>query len=650
MALHTPERRRSLEHQAVHRLRAIAPLGVVACALLSVAVGCDDSSGPSSIQSDLQNSAFASIDARGGDMRPTTQLQGQGDILGDGGSGGDIRVISAGGDILLSSSSLTAVPEAPVLAGVGLDVTPGATTRVAGLREVDFLRVQAGGTLLLTDNTTIVVTGGVDISGSIRCERAATRADGNNLTVTAGGIVNVSGLIDCSGLSNVSSEDGFFLSGGNGGEILIFARNLAVTPGPHLFVSGVIRSNGGDADNHFDVSVSTRPGDGGALCLGTSGILALSGKLLARGGRGVPSLQESPGDGGRIDVTAGGDILVGDAASVSAQGGDSTALRAGLGGKLTLEAPIGIVSVDGTDLVVRGGNVEFTANSTAGFGGELTIYGDSVVFDNCLLNLDGGGITRGTAQDLGDPGGIGSAAGSAQIAVAGIGLPSVPRVMSFSSTTDLRAVGGDSNFFTSPGGQGGDVMFVNLEEFDPFVIDFQGTLQARGGVDGLGVQGADGVVCVRGASVPAIDRISAFLNEPPSFCGLTVDGFITGARFTPHDLDCDLDSIIPGSVTVTSPAVTGIDFFRVQVGAAVEVTIFISGADGSDLDLFAGDEGVLRSLNEGSYVFASATPGSIESVTIDLAAFSLGAFVSVMVAERGFLAQTYTISVSCTLP
>lgn len=616
--------------------------GVLAAAMMLLPTGCDTSAEPTSVASDLGNPDLATLDVRGGVIRPNSQIQGADDFFGEAGNGGELRVLSATGDVDISSTPLTLTPEAPVLTGIGLDVLPGTTIEVVGLREVDFLRVQSGGTLLLTGNTLFVVSAGVDVSGIITSRKTMTITDGHSLTIDAGGTVNISGGVNLSGSDNVLNESSDFISGGDGGNLFIFARgSLTASPGPHLFISGLIKTNGGRSDGIFLANHRARPGTAGDISVGTVGDMAISGKLLARGGDSVPTEQVSFGDGGRIDVSALGDISIGGALEVNADGGVTTGLVAGDGGLVTIEAPLGLVSIDGVDVLLRGGDTEFSRTSFGGPGGELVIYGDSLSFNRTVVSTDGGGITRGTAQDGGDVEGFAADAGPMEIA----GRVS----MDFSSTAIFLAVGGDANLLETPGGSGGNVKVINIDENNLAVIDFQGRLFVRGGIDTFGTLGPEGEICVRGASGPTVDRLSALSGSPVTLCPLsTATNFLLGVNIAPHDLDCDPDTIIPGIVDVSSPAVLGVDFFRIRVDpATTDLTITISGAVGSNLDVFAADSSVLGSTLLSDYPFSGTGPTADEIITLDLTTFATGSFVSVMVLENNFFATDYIISVSC---
>ena len=156
----------------------------------------------------------------------------------------------------------------------------------------------------------------------------------------------------------------------------------------------------------------------------------------------------------------------------------------------------------------------------------------------------------------------------------------------------------------------------------------------------LGFRAPDGAICQRGAGPVSALILTGTTNFPIATC-LTL-------AFPVHDLDCDIDTIIPDTVSTELPTVTGREFFRVHVGASSSVTISTTGEVGRDLDLYAGGDGAIGQANPAFYGFSSTTfESSTESITIDLTTFNPGQFVSVFVAEQSEIVEKYTITVSC---
>ena len=58
------------------------------------------------------------------------------------------------------------------------------------------------------------------------------------------------------------------------------------------------------------------------------------------------------------------------------------------------------------------------------------------------------------------------------------------------------------------------------------------------------------------------------------------------------------------------------DFFRVRTGIgsgpATSITIAVTGPDGSNLDLFAGQDNLLGSLNPSGYTFSANPTGTVQ--------------------------------------
>ena len=615
---------------------------------------CNDDDTQSS-QPQLQSANYASIDVRGGGVQRSTQLPSFSAPGGEGGVGGTLRVNSANGDVTVSAAASSTAAQTPLIAGNGLDVFTGTTVRVSGLQSVDFLRVQSGANLILMDDTFFQVNGDVDISGTISTS-PTEGTDANDLMIDAGGIVNISGSIECKGLSNVTSDDRSFLGAGKGGEVFIFARAAVVaTTGPHIHVSGIIDVSGGDATELFSRDTSARAGRGGDILVGAGGSMVINGKLLARGGTTGFGLQLAFTDGffadaGNVDLTAMDDIEFGNALEIDASGGSSMGTTGGDAGVVSIEAPIGTLSMIGTNVRANGGNVQFADSNRSGLGGRISLFGDALAHNGGVVEANGGGIARGVGIGGQNVVGIGADAGDIHVA----GLTQV----SFSFTSQINLIGGDSNREFDAGGSGGDLKIVNLTESDLSILSFGGGVEVRGGIDAAGTSGPDGAICVRGASADVVAAIASVNDFPVETCPLDATGGIAGALFTSHDLDCDTTNItdttniIPSDpsdvLAVSTPAATGVDFYRVRVAGQTEVQISTLVGGSGDIDLFAGESEALGSLDPLDYAFSSTTPDdSAEQITVDLNAFTPGAFIAVFVRERGLVVGDYSLNVSC---
>ncbi|MEM7263986.1 MAG: hypothetical protein AAF488_18515, partial [Planctomycetota bacterium] len=218
-----------------------------------------------------------------------------------------------------------------------------------------------------------------------------------------------------------------------------------------------------------------------------------------------------------------------------------------------------------------------------------------------------------------------------------------------SSRVTLRANGSDTTTSAGIGSSGGTVRVINLDSADTGVMDFDGAVEVRPGIDIFGTPGTPGVICQRGAGPASVANLTGNNEFPISLCDIDVDGAITDTNFVSHDLDCDSATLLPGSVSQTMPTAVTVDFFRVFVGVSTSVTVEISGEDLGDLDLYAGEDAAVGSIDTSDYAFQSSTPDtSSESIEISLADFTPGQFVSVMVISRNSVPETYTVSVGCS--
>lgn len=618
--------------------RSRSPLAVLLAAALSAA-GCGNSTDPLDPQTDVQDAGLASVDAKGGESVIGNQVLGPDLVGADGSQGGTVRVSSARGDVTVTTTDPGVAAPAGTLAGTGIDVAPGETLAVSGRQAADFLRVQAGGVLALTANTIFEVTGDVIIAGTVQSRSGVGARDGHDLTLTAGGRIVITGMLDCGGVSNSLSPDLDIVSGGNGGTILLTAGSSSGSATePDFFISGVVRSNGGEATADVYKDTNGRPGSGGSIWLGSHGTMVLSGKVVARGGATSATFLLGGGLGGQVQLIALDDLTIGNATKLSVDGGDTTGLTGGGGGSLTLEAPVGMVSVVGTEFLCRGGSLTGSDFGSAGSGGDFIVSCDRAVLNNALVSVDGGGITPGGAQTGRDIEGVGG--GGGRIEVAGVSA------LTFGPSLALHARGGQSSFLDDQGGAGGTVKLVHLLE-RPQNFSFQSTVDVRGGLDMLGSLGEPGDVCYRGAGAIDVARMLGSNQFPVSPCATAAEGGVEGSTYITHDLDCDPATILPGSVNSQLPAATGVEFFRARVDGADAVRIVLTGQDGGDVDLYAGRDVALGSLDANDYRYVSAETGPEESVEIDLTTFTPGEYIAIAVIERTAIAEKINLELTC---
>ena len=626
------------------RARRSALAGPLMLICIAVA-GCSDDD-PDPVLADLSNEGFASLDARGGGVEQVSLIQNFNDLGGQAGFGGSVRVTSAAGDVVMTAADPGIPAQAPFFSGSpNIDIFSGDRLRVSGLQQLDYLRVRAGGTLEITGATFFDVSGSVEIAGTIVSRPIADSIDGNDLTIIANGYVNVTGIIDVGGIGNFESQNRLFLTGGNGGEVFIYSRaSILGLPGPHVFVSGIIKANGGSADDaHFN-NMEVRAGRGGQVFLGSGGTMVVSGKLLARGGRStftqqVPFADGFFSNGGEISLVSLGDLTLGRMQGIVASGGSSTGVLGGDGGEVRVEAPGGTIGLAGFDVLARGGDVLYAASSLGGFGGDIIFSGDAIDAGGGRIDASGGGIGRGTAPHGQNVEGIGGDGGTIQMA----GVTS----MVFGADLLLRSLGGDTNTLSIDGGIGGNVMIVNLDETSLDVIDFQGAIEARGGRDAQSTHAAPGSICVRGAQGDDIDRMTRANDFPIGSCPLTILGEILDARFIAHDLDDDLTTIFPREVEAELPVVLGADFFRVRPGAASCVEVRVRGEENTTIEMYAGEQADFGSLDPNDYEFAAVPFDNRESrVQVDLSQFTPGQYITILLLGTGPFVESYNLSVA----
>lgn len=610
---------------------AILLLSWVVAGAAALSAGCNQERG---IQrggtSGNGSDATPGLDVRGGETDTTTRLGNQA-FVAFAGRGGSIRVSSSGGDITVSAADTVTVPQVPDFIGERqriIDVRPGQTLHRSGAFDLDYLRVQTGGVLVLDGDSFFFVAGDVEIAGAIRAQGNRRSSRGRNVTIEAGGIINITGTVDSSGFTpeDPNPDDRELTVGGPGGSIFISSLELAaVAPGPHIFVSGVLRADGGSVK--VSGSILGAPGSAGSVTLGASGDITIVGRASARGGvSDIPSAADT-GLGGSVEIIAAGDIELARMLEINANGGSTSGTLAADGGTVLFEAPLGTLRLLDTNVECAGGDATFTDTSVAGNGGSVTFSADGVVVSDATLNASAG-EPEGEAMGTGGNGGTIQLAGFSELTV----LPG----------SLLDAEGGRTTEFDLLGGAGGSIKVVGLNELNPAVITFEGTASVLAGRDLHGVPGPAGTICQRGAGNRAIVNLTGSNASPPSSCSVNdLENFVV------HDLDCDGNTIIPDQVATDLPPFTGLDFFRIRAPIGVQLTISLQGGDEANLNLFAGIADALGSTNVNDYTFSSTEPGSNEEIEIDLGDFDAGAFVSVWVVEQSGASVEYTLGVNC---
>ncbi|HVR72864.1 MAG TPA: hypothetical protein VMT52_00960, partial [Planctomycetota bacterium] len=562
------------------------------------------------------------------------------------------RLTTSAGDIEIHDGALVLQQQAQTFPGIGVDVGPGETRRIAGAITVDFLRVQAGGTLALTENTFIIVRGNVLIAGVIDGRGDRRTIDGRDLTIqqlvdgdgaTDEGII-ITGTIDCGGFTKdiddtaVAARGDF--PGGNGGAIFLSSSNDGMAnpqTSAQIFISGRVLADGGETSSQSPLTAL--PGRGGKVLIGSRGSLGLSGRISARGGRAFISADGNEGLGGQIELVALNDIEIARVLEINASGGASSGPAGGDGGSILLEAPVGLIDLDNFDIENLGGRSLNSATGVGGRGGLVTLTGATVNLDNVIVRVSGGETTRADA-------GVGGDGGTLQIANT--------TAMSISQSSRLFSEGGRTRLLGSPGGSGGAIKLINLDEASAVALHFRGEASVRGGYNALGSDGPEGVICVSGSNLDSDLQLVGTNNFPLSNC---TEGDLTETVL--HDLDCDDGTIVPSSVSTSVPVILNLDFYRILItpGMVAEpftmITVSTTGEEGGNIDLFLGPDTALGSSDPLDYPFASTGPDSTEEIAdfdFNAAGLSAGDFLSVMVRESSTFVEDYTITVACSGP
>lgn len=642
----------------VFQLRSHRLHGPLARAWVAVALSILFSGVPACTQKEGTKKSGSS--AKGGDNLPTVDVRGgisDSEVYlgnrtffdGNGGAGGSLRVSTSAGDIEIHDGLLTRVQRAQAFAGNGFDVAPGETRVVAGSVDVFWLRVQAGGTLRLAEDTYFRVLGDVLIAGKVDGRGRENSIDGKNLTINVLGdgsgvtteSVNITGVIDCSGFTRKEEDTGVndrtSFAGGAGGEIFISPSSDGGV-GVQVFVSGRINVDGGDTFSQG--AASSLPGRGGDIFLGSLSEIAISGRLTARGGRAYFTFNGLEGDGGRMQLVAEGSVEMGGVRELNASGGHATGSAGGDGGSILLEAPLGLIDLASFDIECRGGRSLLLSSGTGGVGGTVTLSGASVAVDNVGIRVTGGDADSADAG-IGGPGGRVTAACTTSLR--------------FEENTFIDAEGGVSHAAAAGGGAGGSISMVNFDAADPTALFFGGDASVQGGRNAVNSHGVEGRICTSNASAFSIARLTGTNSFPIDAC-LDTDL----SEVVVHDLDCDDGTIVPEEVTTSLPAIIGRDFYRVLVtqdmvtanaASKLSLTINTKGEDGRNLNLYASrDPADLGSSNPADYEFSSDGPTSDESIEItSIPGMVAGDYISILVQETSPFVEEYTIGVTCVL-
>jgi len=287
--------------------RGLRFLGLVVLGGSLIGVGCDSERGTDT----------GGTSARGDGSKPTLDARGGGDgqpglpdertpYEGTGGAGGSIRLTFERRQHHRHGCG----PRHGRASGVRrlrLRRVSGTDGGSLGSQTVSYLRVQAGGVLKLTGRTLFLVQadaggdGNVEISGKIVSVNSEGSIDGKDLSIEADGVVHIAGTIDLSGFSEDEGDpvDKHYIAGGHGGELYIASLTTpsVASPGPHVYVGGQIKANGGDSfSQNPETARREMEGACSSAAQGTSpsmarSRLAVGSPTLAAGGPKGPAVR-----------------------------------------------------------------------------------------------------------------------------------------------------------------------------------------------------------------------------------------------------------------------------------------------------------------------------------------------------------------------
>ncbi|MBN1422299.1 MAG: hypothetical protein JXP34_26225 [Planctomycetes bacterium] len=474
-------------------------LGIaLACALLVVLpLACKpESSGSSADEYSQWRAGNPDIDARGGDVY---SFRGQfSPAAGYAGAGGLVDIDSVSGTITIERTAAAITPPTQTLSGGvrgGLRIGPGEIVHIEGGHCYDWVDVEAGSTLVLTGNTTLIVgdpsladgLGAVYVGGTIQSSRYET-LDGYILTILAKGTVYIPGVIDCSG------GDGDEAFGGDGGEVYIATTD---TSAESLIVTGNVSASGGGSEGAAPVYGAG--GDGGQVTLSTSGDMRIQGGVRARGGDSLTSLSTTAPSGGTIQLTATGSITMTGILQISARGGDGDGTP-GAGGTVSIAAAANPLNLLAVRILADGGDGLRGCLSDAGDGGTIDLSGVTVTSSAEILNRGGSILSDRnpylTINFLAGDGGTITITGTTNVAFTG-------------GTVSAEGGGVELDGFVGAGGALEVITTGGLIQAAPA---WTGTVD--GGIGVFGEKGARGTACVTGTFTSADDE-AHFYDQLP---------------------------------------------------------------------------------------------------------------------------------------
>ncbi|UNU43436.1 hypothetical protein EAO27_12460 [Sphingopyxis sp. YF1] len=531
--------------------------------------------------------AFDNLTATASDVVRSTGTLRSGLVTTITGSALDLESVTAGTDILLTSTSGGITATGALSAGHDLTITSAADGNFADLAAGDDIRIAANGNVtaasLLTtaggldnesDNSgayvdtpgSIAITGATSTVGQTRLTAGGT-VDTGAITadysfIDAGGAVNVTGDIASGGMFIEGSNVALMNADGNSGQIVLRATGGDVTADGDVTTLASVEVQ---ATGAIGVSGETRGGNfvemtGGSISVddvssntyvaltATSGAINSTGTIDA----GTDVILDAAGGGQFNALVAGDDIVL------------------GAGGNVTIAS----MRADGSNPQGE----EIGSNVRGTVAGALTVTGDifsadDVVFDAtsiALRNVQAGGSLTATAT--GGPVSIASADTAGNIGVSAAG----DITGSYAAGGDIAlSAGGDIAASANAAGGFVDLSNGDVETAGHVFVDASGdvTLTDSSAAGTLGVN-AGGAATLTNASAGEDMLVLA----------------ATTADLSEITVGDDLDVRAAGAITATGVSATGegLDGFALVYGASgftIGQGEGVSSLDGADIDL-----------------------------------------------------------------
>jgi large exoprotein involved in heme utilization and adhesion len=400
------------------------------------------------------------------------------------GTGGTVTV-SALGDILINGSGAFGLPSsissaalpgstgrggAVTLSGRNITISGGAfiSSGTFGAGDGGTVQLTALGDVLINGTGAALLPSGISSaanSGSTGRAGAVTLS-GRNITISGGASINSvtfgagdGGTVQLTALDDVliNGSGSVLLNGifsnttsgstGRAGAVTLSGRNITISGGAsissatagagdggtvQLTALGDVLINGSGAALLPTISSAALPGS-----TGRAGAVTLSGRnITISGGAQISSGTEGAGNGGTVQVTALGDVLI-NGSGLAPPGGIFAGPPGGISSEAFSTGRAGAVTLTGQNITVRSGGLISSATAGAGDGGTVQV----TALGSLSLTDPGSGIIASAASTASGN------AGSVTVSAPQITLTSGGAI---ASTTAGTGAGGSVNV-TTPG-------------------------------------------------------------------------------------------------------------------------------------------------------------------------------------------------------